>query len=405
MKKVILRCTAALVLAGFAASVSGCVPERYSENTAKAVIEQGRPYIEAYMETLPDTCSLEALHMHDGIPDGSPVYGPHYESHVVSARIREGNHAYYAYVDLETEKIYSTYYAFDPNEMIAEQLRPYCERYGYEGEYEVSKAAFATTLISHDIKAGGKTLDVYCSFDKAIPVEYNQSDEHARQSAALQGASIDGFTVTWTLSDDTCFDPRILIDYLKESGNYKNVHTREDYNLYIIEARRPTGTEISGEPQYSYVEMEYEGDIDAMPYYERRVDYLEVENFCYLYDAYIASGNLEDGIEGSEYPCPLRLEGSTLRYTADSEDYGRDAGVFFKEDPGYTEITRIRWAWENLAKSQTTNDRIDQWELVEQEPEEMEVCLDESSGRYYLHLKGDKYKARFGPDPCEVTFR
>ncbi len=200
--------------------VTGCMGlDKYTEEQENRIIEQGKPLLEEFLASLPvKNLEATAYYMAAAVEEGSLIYGGRYPANAVSVYFTADGEKYEAIVDLETGITYSNYYIFDLNKHIEEQLKPYCERYGFAGEYSVQGARVFITIHSHDVGVDGKsnkTTNSYIDIEDMIPAAFNQADENERAKAFLKNAPLSGFEIEFSMQNDE-FTPGKPISILRE---------------------------------------------------------------------------------------------------------------------------------------------------------------------------------------------
>jgi hypothetical protein len=349
---------------------------KYTDEQEDKVVERGKPLLEEFLTSLPAE-DLEATnyYMTEAAEEGALIYGGRYPANAVTVCFTADGGEYKAIVDLETDTIYSNYYIFDLNEHIREQLKPYCERYGFSGEYSVKGTKVCITVHSHDVavdKKSNKAADSYIDIEDMIPAEFNQADETERAEAFLRDAPLSGFNIEFNIQDDEFFDPRILTDYLAESGNYQSEKTRNRrWNSYNILGKK-SYDEFPERGVYTWeTYLDFEGDIKTMPYYMRRTDLYKEREFCFNYTAAVKHGNINEyeNDEFKEYSFPIEIKEGKLSYHV----YEGSEGVtlMFEEKPEYT-FTRT--CYEIDLKRNI---------IVEEEKENL-ILMQNSDGMWYL---------------------
>jgi hypothetical protein len=302
--------------------IAGCMGrDKYTEEQENSVIHQGKPLLEEFLASLPaEKLEATGYYMTEAAMEGSLIYGGHYPANAVTVNFTADGEKYRAIADLETGIIYSDYYIFDLNKHIEEQLKPYCARYGFAGAYTVQGARVFITIHSHDVAIdgnSGRRTDSYMDIEDMIPAAFNQADEKERAEAFLKNAPLSGFTISFDIQDDEFFDPRILADYLAESGNYQSERTRNrGWNSYEIHGAK----EYDKFPERGVwrweIYLNYEGDIRTMPYSMRRVDCHKEREFCFNYTGAAKCGGIDayetDKLE--EYDFPIEAEEGKFSY-------------------------------------------------------------------------------------------
>jgi hypothetical protein len=357
--------------------VAGCMGrDKYTDGQEDKIVELGKSLLEEYLASLPSkNVEAENYFMTEAAEEGSLIYGGRYPANAVTVCFNADGGKYKAIVDLETGTIYSNYYIFDLNEHIREQLKPYCERYGFSGEYIIQGAKVCITIHSHDVAVKGKsnkTVDSYIDIEDMIPAEFNQTDENERAEAFLMKAPISGFNIEFTIQGDEFFDPRILTDYLAESGNYQNERTpNRAWNSYEIYGKKrfdkfPEDGVCTWETY-----LDFEGDIKTMPYYMRRTDFYKEREFCFNYTAAIKRGNINkyETDELKECSFPIEIKEGKLSYHVYEGSEG--ATLMFEEKPKYT-FTRTCYEIDYKRN------------IIKEKEKENLILMQNSDGMWYL---------------------
>ena len=355
--------------------VTGCIGhDKYTEEQEDRIVDQGKPLLEDFLTSIPaKNVEAKSYYMTEAAEEGSLIYGGRYPANAVTVIFVADGEKYKAIVDLETGSVYSNYYLFDLNKYIKEQLKPYCERYDFAGEYTVQGAKVCITIHSHDVAVDGKnnkTADSYIDIEDMIPATFNQTDENERAEVFLKNAPVSGFNISFSMQDDEFFDPRILTDYLSESGNYQDERTRNrGWNSY----------EIYGEKSYEKfpergicaweTHLKFEGDIKTMPYSIKRTDCYKEREFCFTYTGAVKRGNINECETDhfQEYAFPIKIEEGKLSYH--KYDGSELVTLRFEEKPAYT-FTRICYKNDN-------NNPIE-------EKKENLILMQNSDGMWYL---------------------
>lgn len=350
-----MKRSAIFIIAFFAVlmvlSMSGCVTTQYDDEQEERIVSEGRSVIESYVDSL-DAGSWEMVScwMMNGAAPDKPIYGGYYLSSLVEARVKAGDRTFTVIADTEDGRIWTNYYMFDLNEAVHDQLLPYCEKYGYTDDFTVGKTGLFYRIVSHDMETKkGKTTDTIVCFDGVIPAEFCQPDEKERAEAFLNGAPLEGFTISYTVrGEDMYMDPRILTDYLSETGNYiKDPEEKPKTPVldYQMNGTCSTGMVDGGTvPGYYYMELTLEGDPSAMPFTVVRRDIRKKGCMMFLYSAAEMSGTA-DGIgscEWEEFGFPFVLEEGRIRFFGDYHGY--HPMLYFDEKPPFAEFTRISYS-------------------------------------------------------------
>jgi hypothetical protein len=323
-------------------SFTGCMGrDKYTDEQEDKIVEQGKPLLDEFLASLPaKNLEVTSCYITEAAKEGSLIYGGRYPANAVTVNFTADGDKYKAIVDLETGKIYSNYYIFDVNEYIREQLKPYCERYGFTGEYSVQGAKVCVTIHSHDVAIDGKsnkTADSYIDIEDMIPSTFNQADEKERAEAFLADAPLSGFDIDFDIRDDDFFDPRILTDYLAESGNYQAERTlNRMWNSYrIYGAKNYDEFPERGVCTWD-IHIDFEGDIKAMPYSVRRIDCYKEGEFCFKYTGAFKQGYIDEyeTDELKEHVFPLEMAEGKFSYHAYAGI--EPVTLIFEEKPEYT---------------------------------------------------------------------
>lgn len=370
-------------------TLTGCQGiDRYTRDQEAEIISRGRPILEEFFSTLPVSSVTDTeYHMSVAAQENSLIFAGQYPANAVTVEFKGDGQSYSASVDLETGEIYSDYYMFDLNSHIKKQLKPYCERYGFTGDYRVSGAEVWITIISHDVSVSDnpdKKTNSYAELSGMLPVTYNQPDEDERAAAFLKDAPISFFSIEYDMENGELFDPRILSDYLYESGNYKITNTRQrGYESYSIKGRsNATEFPASGIAAWK-ITLTPDENFEQMDYSVVRSDFYREDDFCFIYTAGDKYGKLDSYEEDnfSEYEFPIVIGDGIMRYR------GYEAAEYitlrFPEKPKY-DFSRIYY---------TDGEKEDPVDLIPMENED---------GTWYITRKDYpdhyKYSYRFEQD-------
>ena len=380
--------------------LQGCGSEKFTQEQAQAIVEEGRPILEEYVSSVSDEAHIINVSMLYGCNQGEPSFNAKYPSHVVKANFLAGDKQYIAIVNLEDGTVYSDYDSIDPNELIQRQLMMYCDEYGFNGTYGVTGAFYSYAFVSHQMEVSrGDIRDTYVYIDNIpnlSPVE--NADE-------FMNASISGFDITYEAEKDEVFDQAILYKYLYDTGNYRKEDMRGDNREYHITGGRKVENFVNGEPVYFDVNILSEGEPDTMICDEMRWDYTEEDEFCYLYVGGTKNENIKriNGAEYIEYKCPFEYSGEELTYTRDENNPYE--GFLYMKNPEWNEITRKRYTLTNKSSDEKVNDKVDRWELDPIGEDELEINRSDSADLFELYIKGTRNKCEFTDDKVVILFR
>ena len=380
--------------------LQGCGSEKYTKEQAQAMVEKGRPILEEYVYSVSEEAHIINVSMIDGCNQGEPSFNAKYPSHVVKADFSIEDKYYTAIVNIEDEKVYSNYDYIDPNEMIQRQLMPYLDEYGFNGTYGVSGAFYSYVFVSHEVEVNkGEIRDVYVYIDDVpnlTPIE--NADE-------LMNASISEFDIEYESEKDEVFDPLILYEYLSETGNYRKEDMRGDNREYHIKGGRQKQNFVDGDPVYYEIDIVSEGSPDTMTCDEKRWDYMEDKDFCYLYVGGTKNGSIKSikDAEYIEYKCPFEYSGEELTYTRD--DVNPFEGYLYIKNSEWKEIMRTRYTLTNKSLEEKTRDVVDRWELEAIDQDELEIVRNDSADLFELYIKGTQNKCEFTDDKVVILFR
>ena len=378
-KRVILAIFLALFL--IIPCVAGCMGrDKYTGGQEDKIVERGKPLLEEFLSSIPSkNIEVKSFYMTEAAEEGSLIYGGRFPANAVTVNFTADKAEYKAIADLETGIIYSNYYIFDLNEHIKEQLKPYCERYGFFGEFTVQGAKACITIHSHDVAIDGKSdkTNSYIDIEDMLPVIFNQADEDERAEAFLKNAPISGFNIEFAIQDDEFFDPRILTDYLAESGNYQNERTpNRAWNSYEIYGKKRFD-KFPEDGVYTWdICLDFEGDIKTIPYFMRRTDFYKEGKFCFNYTGAVKSGNINEyeNDELREYAFPIEIKDGKLSYRVCEGSYG--VSLMFEEKPEYT---FSRTCYEIDCKRN----------IIEEKEKENLILMQNSDGMWYLTPEND----------------
>lgn len=353
--------------------------DEFTEEQENSIVEQGKPLLDEFLASLPaESIEVKGYYMKEAAPLGAPTYAGRLPSNIASVSFVADGERYEAIVDLQSGKLYSNYYTFDINPHIERQLKPYCERYGFDGDFSVRWASVGFTIYSKDIAVDGdskNTATSYTDIRDMIPAECKQEDENERADAFLKDAPISGFEIEYEIQSDDFFDPRILADYLAESGNYKGNQSWEEgiknYSIYGLKHY----DKFPERGIYDWkIDPSFEGDIGTMPYSIERSDCYKEREFCFIYTSAAKSGNI-DGYEADElkeFELPLKMEDGKFIYRMDN---GVGAVYLsFKEKPPYT-FSRTCY-------------ELDSRNVVHEETENL-ILVQNKDGLWYLGPESD----------------
>lgn len=323
--------------------IAGCTPTKYSPEQTAAEIDKGRPYIEAYLENLPEAAEIDHYYMLDGAYEGSSIYAGYYGSHVIGCVFSTAEkQKREVLVNTETGEMWTTYFEPSLKEIISEQLEPYFEKYGFSEDYRLTGTNISYFLQNHDVTVSGKpgetvTVDVW--IENALPVELIE-DGKVRE---LKNVPIADLGIIYASDEERAFDPRILQDYLRDYGNFNRTYTDHSY----------TAANFPGELRY----LDRESEMDSR-YFDRK-DCVTVsfqdndpENVTFSYVHY-AQDNVNGMIlqyadrqeilsPGEETPeiieaaVPYEMNGDCLHYLPDRAN----VLLYFRTKPSYTRYER-----------------------------------------------------------------
>lgn len=342
---------AAVFAALMVLSMTGCVTTQYEDEQKERIVSEGRGKIETYVDGLNlGPWEMVSCWMMNGAAPNEPIYGGYYLSSLVEARVKTGDRMFTVIADTEDGRIWTNYYMFDIDEAVRDQLRPYCEKYGYTGDFTVAKTSLHYRIVSHDMETKkGKTTDTVVCFDGVIPAEFCQPDEKERAEAFLHDAPLEGFTINYTVRGEGLYmDPRVLTDYLAETGNYiKDPEEMPERPMldYKINGTCSTGMDDGGTvPAYYYMELTLEGDPVSMPFSLVRRDVRKEGCMMYLYSAADMTGTADsiESCEWEEFGFPFVLEEGRIRFFGDYHGY--HPMLYFDGKPPFTEFTRISYS-------------------------------------------------------------
>lgn len=280
----------------FLFALAGCMGrDRFTDEQEKLIVTKGKLHLESFFSVIsPGVEKLEIgeYHMVDAAIEGALIYAGRYPANAVSVTFTADGKDYRAVADLDNNVTYSDYYMFDLDAQLTRQLKPYCERYSYTGDYEVKGAGTLVTLHYTNMKVDNKDdqlCNTYVILENMIPTKFYQEDETERADAYLKDAPVTDFTIWYPMSEEP-LDPRILADYLAESGNCRVESTRSyvpgEYRICSQRAVEPT--DDAGIYGFECV-LTYQGEGKPMEYRLRREDYTKTaEGYtkAYTYEKY-----------------------------------------------------------------------------------------------------------------------
>lgn len=374
MKKILCILLCSLLIIG----ISACTKERSQTDEAEAIMNKGCPILETYIHSLDENANIISCEMMVGQqPHANFSYSTDYLSHIVVSYFEIGNSHYEAYVNIEDESILTNYKMFDVNEAVKEQLKPYFEKYGYTEDFNVTNANLLYVLESHNIIPWVRPLNVHTFVEGVYPAESKDVNE------AMTNASLSGFTIECDLSANE-FDPHILIDYLKESGNYR---VNDDYYLEYKDYHvvNINGYEENKSVGYDFI-IDIYASFDESEYCLYQYDYKEINEFSFIYGSKEKTGLIKsfDKDEMIEYECPFSVEDNVVTYIKQTD---KDK-LFFKEMPSFNKITRINYQKENDS-------------FIKESEMELEIGSNES-GNYVLMINDEV--CHYLNDKIEIIF-
>lgn len=357
----------------------GCTRSYIDDSAADEITERGRVILEDYVKSLGlDDYSIGRTNMMTGAEEGNIIWAGYYLSNVVKCDFTSGGKTYTAAVNLEDGEIYTDYGMFDLNAAIAGQLRPYCEKYGYTGDVEVSGATLFRRIISHDMettKKNGERINTEVNLEDTIPAGYVFLSEDERIEKVLNGAHIEGFTIYYDIQNGQYLDPGVLTDYLAESGNHeKSGSGRFDTWDYYLSGSNKTACESGELPQYWNQTISYDDNPEKMSFSLSHRKTETIGDFFFLYTDRYKSGETGSfyDIPFAEYEFPIEINGNVISYY--DNDSGFNVSMYFREKPKYTQFTR------------TVYDKG-----IAQKPEEL-VLEEKDSGTWSLNRKENPFR-------------
>lgn len=327
-------------------TLTACVVTKYDAEEEKIVEEHGRAMIEAYLETLPEKCSIESLYMMNGREKGEIIWAGYYLSYVVEAVVKTNSRKFRVYADVKDGRMWSGYYTFDLAEAVETQMKPYCERYDFTGDFKVTNPRLCYRVESPEVDTihnNWEKVDTEVYFYDVIPVEYDLLSEQERIAATLKDCQLSSFNLVCFENGSKPFDIRILADYLEESGNYisdpddrDNADGTYRVSSYLEEyGREPMTGSLA--TIVSEIEMRY--PIGGEATFSMEIyDYVKDQGFEFRYRRAHKEGAVKDidSCPLTEYQFPLELEEGKISY------YGNGSVMlFFKEAPSFAEVSRV----------------------------------------------------------------
>lgn len=391
-----LKHTSFLVLMLFVLimALSGCSSQKMIEQQSEEVIKKGLPIIEEYVKSISEEAKITYCNMLNGGSEGSPAFGTGYPSHMVEAFFTVDDKRYTVVANIEDGSVISDYDMKDPNRIIKAQLEEYCDEYGFTGEFEVEGAMFSNVLISHQVEIRkGVFEDTYTYIDNLAPIFLD--DE-------FKNASLSGFRIKYHSDEGAFFDPLILQNYLMDSGNYRKENVRGDHGEYLICGGMDESQYANNRAVYYEISMISEGRPEEMTCNILRRDCKEEEEYICVYVGGEKNCNIKsiDNEDYIEYLCPFETDNNEITYTGDKNPYA--VSLYLKQPK--KRITVVSYSLENTTKDDDGGDKVDRWELVPSEEEELETIKCQNSDYYELYSKNTKNKWEFLSDKEIILF-
>ena len=332
------------------AAVCACVPTTYNTNDQKEVEEASRKLLTEWLETLPEQAELTEVSMVHGWEPGENPYAGYYLSHVSSARFTAGGNNYVAYVNNEDGTIWTDYYGIDVESYLEDLIRPYCEAYGYTGDFRVTSVSPRYDLRSHDITSWRDPVtesEVVIAYTKVIPADITNENADERIPELLREAAFEVVDILYASEEGLSFDLAVLTDYMKENssteGKASEVAGQNGMAEGIFLSVDIQVGDGSGDDRFPQNSI-YQGVASGRMFPEAGLDQstFRYEEYSVIEDGAIAAEYLAKGWEGSvsEFdrdaidtrPCPLEIDGNTIRHT------GANCRVplYFTEEPEFT---------------------------------------------------------------------
>ena len=335
-------------------SLFACTPSWYSEKEEKAVEETSRELISAWLKTLPEKPELTSLNMMNGAEPGENPYSGYYKTTFSLGTFTAGGRTCQVVVNNADGQLWTDYYEIDLSPFIAAQLKPFAEARGFTEDFLVTGTGISYRLPTESKGRGGQDMTAEVFFSYMLPAEITPENADEKMPEFLQDQWIFRFNVWYTAGENVKFDPQIIMDYLKETGNYR----QEDYNEYYMNAVRPEyfeslreeaeaghaddilgqGPEAAmyGDGGYGMLALQNE----AVPFYnEVWYSRMTHENILLEYVKTYYDGPLADYRQDQleEKPCPVVFEEDGIRCTGENDGYSY---LFFTEKPDFTRAFR-----------------------------------------------------------------
>ena len=231
-----LLCAFLCVFLAFSAALAGCTPSHYTDSDKKAVEDESRKLFTEWLKTLPEECEIVSLGMANANKIGENIYSGYYLSHFSHLLFRAGGRSCEAIVNNETGQIWTDYYEIDLNKYVAEQLKPFCEAYGFTDEYIVTDTHIAYRENSHNtpgLSDDDGISEVY--FERMLPAEITPENADEKMPEFLHDQWLSRITLWYPQDPETEFSPQIFLDYLRETRNYNET----EYSIYWINQVTP----------------------------------------------------------------------------------------------------------------------------------------------------------------------
>lgn len=214
----------ALVLAGIL--LCGCTTSYYRDEDLQALQEQCTPMFVEYFESLGTPYEMSDRHVVTGRKEDQGIYEGYYLSDVMQCGFQAEGSRYTAYVNIKTGELWSDWQMPQVNAAMREAIKPYCEQYGFAGDFEIKNFGNAYSILCKDVPVSRtKKVDTVAEFDGVLPVGMSDADiqDYAEQYAAGGGNQ---FWFYYDEADMEQFTEQIVEDYLQSSQGETHINVR-----------------------------------------------------------------------------------------------------------------------------------------------------------------------------------
>ncbi len=154
--------------------MTACVPQNYMLSQGYDTQKAGETLLKNYLDAKYTDYKLETPHVITGAKLGQQYFMGSYLTKSVGAEFVVDGKNYRITADTETETIYSEELKPAIKAFLAEEIKPYFDKYGFEADYAVDTVFVEYILVNHDVKNRKELVNTEVVLTNEFPVEITE---------------------------------------------------------------------------------------------------------------------------------------------------------------------------------------------------------------------------------------